>query len=107
MDFNLPPDVAAFLAEMDAFIERELVPLERRNDNVRFFDHRREDARTDWHRGGLPNEERGGGGLPRHGREDGGPRGALSLSAPERVRRARRYEPRHGHHSRAPGGEGP
>jgi hypothetical protein len=24
---------------------------------VRFFDHRREDARTDWDRGGLPNEE--------------------------------------------------
>jgi len=57
MDFYIPPDVAAFLAEMDAFIERELVPLERRDDNVRFFDHRREDARTDWDRGGLPNEE--------------------------------------------------
>jgi len=28
-----------------------------RRDNVRFFDHRREDARTDWDRGGLPNEE--------------------------------------------------
>ena len=27
------------------------------NDNIRFFDHRREDARTDWDRGGLPNEE--------------------------------------------------
>ncbi|HCO58602.1 MAG TPA: acyl-CoA dehydrogenase, partial [Porticoccaceae bacterium] len=24
--------------------------------NIRFFDHRREDARTDWERGGLPNE---------------------------------------------------
>ena len=57
MDFHIPPDVAAFLAEMDAFIERELVPLEQRDDNVRFFDHRREDARTDWHRDGLPNEE--------------------------------------------------
>src|SRR5574337_648109 len=57
MDFHIPPDVAAFLAEMDAFIARELVPLERRDDNVRFFDHRREDARTDWERGGLPNEE--------------------------------------------------
>ena len=57
MDFHIPPDVAAFLAEMDAFIERELVPLEGRDDNVRFFDHRREDARTDWDRGGLPNEE--------------------------------------------------
>jgi acyl-CoA dehydrogenase len=57
MDFYIPPDVAAFLSEMDAFIERELVPLEQLDDNVRFFDHRREDARTDWDRGGLPNEE--------------------------------------------------
>jgi alkylation response protein AidB-like acyl-CoA dehydrogenase len=57
MDFHIPPDIAAFLAEMDAFIARELVPLEQRDDNVRFFDHRREDARTDWDRGGLPNEE--------------------------------------------------
>src|SRR6266478_3885621 len=57
MDFTIPKDVADFLADMDAFIERELRPLERADDNIRFFDHRREDARTDWHRGGLPNEE--------------------------------------------------
>src|SRR5262249_13061217 len=30
---------------------------ENRDDNIRFFDHRREAARTDWNRGGLPNEE--------------------------------------------------
>ena len=57
MDFNIPSDIAAFLEEMDAFIEREIKPLEERDDNIRFFDHRREDARTDWDRGGLPNEE--------------------------------------------------
>src|SRR5258705_3854006 len=57
MDFHIPPDIAAFLAEMDSFIERELAPLEQRDDNIRFFDHRREDARTDWDRGGLPSEE--------------------------------------------------
>jgi alkylation response protein AidB-like acyl-CoA dehydrogenase len=57
MDFEIPTDIAAFLADMDAFIEREIRPLEQQDDNVRFFDHRREDARTDWHRGGLPNEE--------------------------------------------------
>src|SRR5947208_2116553 len=57
MNFTIPKDVADFLADMDAFIERELRPLERADDNIRFFDHRREDARTDWHRGGLPNEE--------------------------------------------------
>ena len=31
--------------------------MQAENDNERFFDHRREDARTDWERGGLPNEE--------------------------------------------------
>ncbi|HKD88662.1 MAG TPA: acyl-CoA dehydrogenase family protein, partial [Streptosporangiaceae bacterium] len=48
---------AAYLAELDDFIEAEIRPLEREDDNVRFFDHRREDARTDWDRGGLPNRE--------------------------------------------------
>jgi len=57
MDFDIPRDLAAYLVELDEFIEREIKPLEQRNDNIRFFDHRREDARTDWERGGLPNEE--------------------------------------------------
>ncbi|ETB30998.1 acyl-CoA dehydrogenase, partial [Mycobacterium avium subsp. hominissuis 10-5606] len=43
--------------ELDEFIASEIMPLERENDNIRFFDHRREDARTDWDRQGLPNEE--------------------------------------------------
>ncbi|MQA98201.1 MAG: acyl-CoA dehydrogenase [Streptosporangiales bacterium] len=55
MDFELPEDLASYLSELDDFIEREIRPLERENDNIRFFDHRREDARTDWDRGGLPN----------------------------------------------------
>ncbi len=57
MDFELPADLVAYLSELDEFIEREIRPLERQDDNIRFFDHRREDARTDWERGGLPNEE--------------------------------------------------
>ncbi len=57
MDFDIPPDLASYLDELDDFIEREIKPLERANDNIRFFDHRREDARTDWDRGGLPNAE--------------------------------------------------
>jgi len=57
MDFEIPRDVAAFLNELDAFIEHDLRPLEQQDDNIRFFDHRREDARTDWHRGGLPNAD--------------------------------------------------
>jgi acyl-CoA dehydrogenase len=57
VDLELPPDLVAYLAELDEFIEREIKPLEEADDNIRFFDHRREDARTDWDRGGLPNEE--------------------------------------------------
>ena len=57
MDFRLPEDVVEYLAELDEFIESEIKPLEQQDDNIRFFDHRREDARTDWDRGGLPNEE--------------------------------------------------
>jgi acyl-CoA dehydrogenase len=57
MDFDIPADLIAYLAELDNFIEAEIRPLERQADNVRFFDHRREDARTDWDRGGLPNRE--------------------------------------------------
>ncbi len=57
MDFELPPQLADYLKELDDFVEREIAPLEAQDDNIRFFDHRREDARTDWERGGLPNEE--------------------------------------------------
>ena len=57
MNFDIPSDIAAYLLELDEFILREIQPLERMDDNVRFFDHRREDARTDWDKGGLPNEE--------------------------------------------------
>ena len=57
MDFDIPKDLQDYLLELDAFIEAEIKPLEQQDDNIRFFDYRREDARTDWHRGGLPNEE--------------------------------------------------
>lgn len=57
MDFDIPPKLQAYLGELDAFIESTIKPLENSDDNIRFFDHRREDARTDWDRGGLPNEE--------------------------------------------------
>ena len=57
MDFDLPQELTDYLVELDDFIEREIKPLEQQDDNVRFFDHRREDARTDWERGGLPNHE--------------------------------------------------
>ena len=57
MNFDIPEDMQAYLNELDEFIEAEILPLQMENDNNRFFDHRREDARTDWERGGLPNEE--------------------------------------------------
>ncbi len=55
MNFEIPVELAAYLRELDDFIEREIKSLEQQDDNIRFFDHRREDARTDWERGGLPN----------------------------------------------------
>jgi len=57
VDFTIPADIKAYLAELDAFIEKEIKPLERQNDNTRFFDHRREWARTDFEGGGLPRRE--------------------------------------------------
>jgi acyl-CoA dehydrogenase len=57
MDFNLPQPLAAYLSELDAFIEAEIKPLEAADDNIRFFDHRREWARTDFERGGLPRHD--------------------------------------------------
>ena len=57
MDFDLPQELSDYLVELDEFIERVIKPLENADDNIRFFDHRREDARTDWDNQGLPNEE--------------------------------------------------
>jgi alkylation response protein AidB-like acyl-CoA dehydrogenase len=57
LDFSLPPDLAAYLDELDRFIAREIKPLEEADDNIRFFDHRREWARTDYEGGGLPRRE--------------------------------------------------
>ncbi|MBD3646011.1 MAG: acyl-CoA/acyl-ACP dehydrogenase, partial [Pseudomonadales bacterium] len=56
MDFDIPQDMQDYLKELDEFIEKEIKPLEQENDNIRFFDHRREEARTEWNRGGLSNE---------------------------------------------------
>ncbi len=57
MDFEIPEDIRAYLAVLDDFIEKEIKPLEQENDNIRFFDHRREHARTDWDNDGLPRED--------------------------------------------------
>jgi acyl-CoA dehydrogenase len=55
VDFTLPEHLPGLLAEMDAFIEAEIKPLER--ENTQYFDQRRENARTDWDNGGIPRRE--------------------------------------------------
>jgi len=57
MDFDIPADLQAYLDELDQFIEDEIKPLENENDNIKYFDHRREYERTDWEAGGLPKKE--------------------------------------------------
>ena len=52
MDFTLPEHLPGVLAEIDAFIEAEIKPLER--ENMQYFDRRREFARTDIDAGGIP-----------------------------------------------------
>lgn len=57
MDFELPQEIRNKLGELDKFIEREIKPLENQDDNQRFFDHRREWARTDWDNDGQPRPD--------------------------------------------------
>ena len=57
MDFNIPSEIEDYLHELDQFIDKEIKPLEQQDDNIRFFDHRREWARTDFENEGLPREE--------------------------------------------------
>src|SRR3984893_15236453 len=54
MTEDLPAEIVAVIAEIDAFIAAEIRPLEQAGDNARFFDHRREYARTDFEAGGVP-----------------------------------------------------
>ena len=55
MDFTLPEHLPGLLADMDAFIEREIAPLQA--ENLQYFDQRREHARTDWDNDGIPTRE--------------------------------------------------
>ncbi|EON98409.1 putative acyl- dehydrogenase protein [Phaeoacremonium minimum UCRPA7] len=57
MNFELPADVQDFLSRIDAFIEKTVLPLQRENDNNRFFDYRREASRTQWDNNGLPAKD--------------------------------------------------
>jgi acyl-CoA dehydrogenase len=57
MNFDLPSGLIDYLKQLDTFIDEKILPLEQADDNIRFFDHRREWARTDFERGGLPRSE--------------------------------------------------
>ena len=57
MDFDIPADIQATLDGLDAFIEAEILPLQHADDNMRFFDHRREWARTDFDNDGVTRVE--------------------------------------------------
>ena len=57
MDFAIPADIQATLDALDVFIEAEIKPLQAQDDNERFFDHRREWARTDFENGGVPRAD--------------------------------------------------
>ena len=54
---RIPDGIAATLAALDEFIAAEIRPLEQRGENARFFDHRREWARTDFERDGIPSSQ--------------------------------------------------
>jgi acyl-CoA dehydrogenase len=57
MGFSLPTDLVSYLSDIDNFIAQKIAPLQASNDNIRFFDHRREYARTDWDNQGLPRDD--------------------------------------------------
>ena len=57
MNFSIPPALQKYLGYLDSFIEEQIIPLQNKDDNIRFFDHRREHARTDCDAGGLPRHE--------------------------------------------------
>ncbi len=57
MLFEIPEAITAYCATLDAFIDTEIAPLQATDDNERFFDHRREHARTDWDNQGLPRHD--------------------------------------------------
>jgi acyl-CoA dehydrogenase len=52
---GLPQGLNDFIERLDAFIEREIKPLEA--ENMQFFDHRREWARTDFENDGVHRRE--------------------------------------------------
>ena len=54
MDFEIPADIAAFPVGVNPSIEGKVKPLVEQDDNIRDFDPRLKEARTDWERAGRP-----------------------------------------------------
>ena len=57
LNFSIPDDLKQYLADLDTFIDSKITPLQHKDDNNRFFDHRREHTRIDWDNGGLTRKE--------------------------------------------------
>lgn len=57
MNFDLPDGLKNYIQSIDTFINSTILPLQHSDDNNRFFDHRREYARTDWENKGNPRPE--------------------------------------------------
>ncbi|KIV93110.1 hypothetical protein PV10_04350 [Exophiala mesophila] len=57
MNFDLPNDLQDYLKKIDGFVNNKILPLQHKNDNNRFFDHRRESSRTQWENQGLPTDD--------------------------------------------------
>lgn len=57
MNFDLPEELKNYLQSIDSFINHTVLPLQHKDDNNRFFDHRREHSRTDWENQGNPRPE--------------------------------------------------
>jgi hypothetical protein len=102
--FEIPKDITDYLAELDDFIEREIKPIEQRDDNIRFFDHRREHARTDWDNNGMPRHDWED--LLREMRQVADKAGHFPLRAARRIWRPEWQPSRDGMYPRASGGKG-
>lgn len=82
MNFDLPENINEYLKLLDAFIDQKIKALENEDDNIRFFDHRREWARTDFEREGLPRQDWEA--LLSKARQSADQAGFLRYSLPER-----------------------
>ncbi len=96
MDFEIPADIQDTLDQLDAFIDAEIKPLEQQDDNIRFFDHRREWARTDFDNDGVPRADWEA--LLREMRRRADAAGWLRLASAVGVRWPGCEQPQDGHH---------